>query len=164
MRSRILSLFIVGVTLIAVTPAAHAAAGPGEVTASDVAASGPILSVLSSFTLETDGGAIVGGTRTVTVHNLGDEEAGTAIDLGPVPCNCVVASVIAFDGVVAGSSWVVGDLPAGAVASLSITYVAVAAQPTGVRADLTEPFAVIELSAAPMVDTVGVGVSRHIAV
>ena len=130
MRSRVLVPLMVA-AVVALSPHAGAAA----VTVDDSDNDGPVpMAVLSSFTADTRGATIIGGTRTVTVHNFATTDIGASVDLEPAPCDCIISYIAATQGTVSGSVWTIEALAGGRTATLTVAYSSQASDPIAIRA------------------------------
>jgi hypothetical protein len=90
---------------------------------SAVAFAAPATMNLSSWEPTVDNGAIVGGTRTVTLTNVTSETINdVAYELGPAPCDCSVTSTTPSYGSVSGDAWTVDTLGPGETITLTLTY------------------------------------------
>jgi hypothetical protein len=158
MRSKAL-LSLVVVAVVALSP--HAGAAAVTVDDSGNGVSAP-MAVLSSFTAETQGAAIIGGTRSVTVHNFATNGLSTSVDLDPAPCDCTVSHIVASHGTISGSIWTIEALPPAHTATLTVAYSSESSEPIAIRAhSRATPSA--EDSAAGDVPVRTVVRSRHIA-
>lgn len=79
--------------------------------------------VLSSWTPVLDGGAVTGGSQTITITNVGSETLGTfALDTRMRPCDCAVTGRTITSGTVLRGVWAVTNLAAGETAEMSARY------------------------------------------
>lgn len=82
----------------------------------------PTTTTLSSWESTVVEGQIVGGDRTVVVTNTtGERLPSHAIDLGPAPCDCVIAEA-SSNQTVTDNTWSVPELQVGETASLTLRY------------------------------------------
>jgi hypothetical protein len=80
---------------------------------------------LSSWQSEAVDGTIVGGTQSVTIVNTAATSAnGVTFQLEAPPCECTLDSASTASGAVRNGIWVIGELDAGASATLELVYVA----------------------------------------
>jgi hypothetical protein len=78
---------------------------------------------LSSWQSEIVGDVIIGGSQTVTIVSTStDTTLGTTFQLGQPPCDCSLSSVSSSAGTVENGLWKIGDLRAGATATLNLRY------------------------------------------
>ena len=135
MRSKAL-LSLVVVAVVALSP--HAGAAAVTVDDSGNGVSAP-MAVLSSFTAETQGAAIIGGTRTVTVHSFAATGLSASVDLEPAPCDCTISHIAASHGTISGSIWTIEALAGGRTATLTVAYSSQASGPIAIRAHSRDP-------------------------
>ena len=152
----LLSLMVVAV--VALSPHAGAAALTGDDSGNDAAP----MAILSSFTADTQGAAIIGGTRTITVHNFAATGIRASVDLDPAPCDCTMSLIVASHGKVSGTIWTIEGLPGGHTATLTISYGSESSEPVAIKAHSTAP-ASAEDSAPGDVPAHTIVRSRHIA-
>lgn len=78
---------------------------------------------LSSWQSEIVDGTIVGGTQSVTIVNLSTSPIDDIVlRVGTPPCECTLTSASVSGGAVDGDVWTVGELAAGATATLDLVY------------------------------------------
>ena len=135
MRSRLLFPLMVA-AVVALTP--HGGASAMTVDGADDGGSAP-MAMLSSFTADTRGATIIGGTRTVTVHNFGTNAISPSVDLDPAPCDCTISHIVASHGTISGSVWTIEALPRAQTATLTIAYSVRASDPVAIRAHHRSP-------------------------
>ncbi len=158
MRSKAL-LSLVVVAVVALSPHAGAAAATVDDSSND---GSPPMAVLSSFTADTQGAAIIGGTRTVTVHNFAATGITASVDLDPAPCDCAVSHIVASHGTISGTIWTIEGLPGAHTATLTVAYSSESSEPVAIRAH-SRATASAEDSAPGDVPVRSVVRSRHIA-
>jgi hypothetical protein len=135
MRPKVLLPLMVA-AIVALTP--YAGASAMTVDGADDGGAAP-MAVLSSFTADTRGATIIGGTRTITVHNFGTNEISASVDLDPAPCDCTISHIAASHGTVSGSAWTIEALAGARIATLTIAYSSRASDPFAIRAHHRSP-------------------------
>jgi hypothetical protein len=110
-------MFKKALLLVLVLPVLSAATAPSHAT--------PETMQLSSWQSEAVDGTIVGGTQSVTIVNTAATSAnGLTFRLEAPPCECTLGSISTVSGAVRNGIWVIGELDAGASATLDLVYVA----------------------------------------
>lgn len=114
----------------------------------------PPAMTLSSFEATATDGVIDGGTRSISVTNLGsDTLVAYTVDLGEAPCDCVVDEITGGIGTIEDGVWVLGDLAPGDSAEITFTYtrdIAVTAVPPYVDLGTISMIALALVSAVAM--------------
>jgi hypothetical protein len=162
MRSKALFPLMVA-AILALSP--HTGAAAATVNGTDDAGSSATrapMAVLSSFTADTRGATIIGGTRTVTVHSFAATGLSASVDLEPAPCDCTISHIAASHGTISGSIWTIEALAGGRTATLTVAYSSQASGPIAIRAHSREP-ASAEDSTPGDIPVRTVVRSRHIA-